>query len=170
VWLSHIYNHKPAQYLFKGTILLFALPLHMTLVEPEFVNLLRSTGIDSQHGGPVRPPFLLHGPPGYIGWLNRFLEIDSCVPYKVYKFALWTVHCTISCSIFVCKHYTKYLMMSFLCAVAVRYPRGGKSSAYLGSPKWKISPHQLRQINYKNIARFCNFLHFCSAGFIEKLG
>ncbi len=28
--------------------------------EPEFVNLLRSTGIDSQPGGPVRQPYLTY--------------------------------------------------------------------------------------------------------------
>ncbi len=30
--------------------------------EPEFVNLLRSSGNDSQHGGPVRQPFLTYRP------------------------------------------------------------------------------------------------------------
>jgi hypothetical protein len=28
--------------------------------EPVFVNLLRSPGIDSQHGGPVQQPYLLY--------------------------------------------------------------------------------------------------------------
>ena len=42
--------------------------------EPIFLNLLRSPGIDSQTGGPVRHPYWRTGPPGYIGWQNRFLE------------------------------------------------------------------------------------------------
>ncbi len=66
--------------------------------EPEFVNLLRSSEIDSQSGGPVRQPYLTYWPArphrlaesipwnrcwapltftnsgsGYIGWRNRFL-------------------------------------------------------------------------------------------------
>ncbi len=46
--------------------------------EPEFVNLLRSPGIDSQHGGPVGEPYLtswparLHRLAESIPW-NRFL-------------------------------------------------------------------------------------------------
>ncbi len=47
------------------------------LTEPVFVDLLRRPGIDSQPGGPVRNPICRTGPPGYIGWRNRFLGIDS---------------------------------------------------------------------------------------------
>ncbi len=37
----------------------------------QIVNLLRSPGIDFQHGGPVRQPYIWRtGPPGYIGWRN----------------------------------------------------------------------------------------------------
>ncbi len=32
----------------------------LSSTEPEFVNLLRSTGIDSQPGGPVRQPYLTY--------------------------------------------------------------------------------------------------------------
>ncbi len=43
--------------------------------EPEFLNLLRSPGIDSlvclYHN-----PFWRTGPPGYIGWQNRFIGIS----------------------------------------------------------------------------------------------
>jgi hypothetical protein len=45
--------------------------------EPVFVDLLRRPGIDSQPGGPVRNPICRTGPPGYIGWRNRFLGIDA---------------------------------------------------------------------------------------------
>jgi hypothetical protein len=42
--------------------------------EPEFVILLRSPGIDSQHGGQERQPYLTYRPAiEYIGWRNRFL-------------------------------------------------------------------------------------------------
>ncbi len=64
--------------------------LHCTVhsTEPVFVNLLRSPGIDFQPGGQVRPlprwarqPYIWRiGPLGYIGWLNRFLGIDSWSP------------------------------------------------------------------------------------------
>jgi hypothetical protein len=57
--------------------------------EPEFVNLLRIPGIDSQPGGPVRQHYLtyrparLHRLAKLISW-NRFLgSLD------VYKFGLW---------------------------------------------------------------------------------
>ncbi len=49
--------------------------------EPVFVDLLRRPVIDSQPGGPVRNPICRTGPPGYIGWRNRFLGIDSWAPY-----------------------------------------------------------------------------------------
>jgi hypothetical protein len=57
--------------------------------EPEFVNLLRSPGIDSQPGGPVRQHYLtyrparLHRLAKLIPW-NRFLD-----SLDVYKFGLW---------------------------------------------------------------------------------
>jgi hypothetical protein len=51
--------------------------------EPEFVNLLKSPGIDSQPGGPVRQPYLTYRPARlYIGWRNQFLKINSCAPSK----------------------------------------------------------------------------------------
>ncbi len=51
--------------------------------EPVFVDLLRGPGIegiDSHPGGPVRNPICRTGPPGYIGWRNRFLGIDAWAP------------------------------------------------------------------------------------------
>ncbi len=49
--------------------------------DPVFVNLLKSPGIDSQSGGPVRQPFLSYRPARlYIGWWNRLLGIDSWAP------------------------------------------------------------------------------------------
>ncbi len=59
-----------------------------TGTEPEFVNLLRSPGIDSQPGGPIRQPYLTYRPamlPSLaksIPW-NRFLG-----SLKVYIFGL----------------------------------------------------------------------------------
>ncbi len=50
---------------------------NQTCSEPEFVNILRSPGIDSQPGGPVRQPYLayrsarLHRLAESIPW-NRF--------------------------------------------------------------------------------------------------
>ncbi len=48
--------------------------------EPVFVNLLRSTGIDSQLGGPVRKPYLSHLPAKLHRLWNRILGIDFWVP------------------------------------------------------------------------------------------
>jgi hypothetical protein len=53
---------------------------HNNRPEPVFVNILRSPGIDSQHGGPVRHAYL----PSYIGLRNRFLG-----SINVYKYGLW---------------------------------------------------------------------------------
>ncbi len=52
----------------------------LSRTEPVFVDLLRGPGIDSQPGGPVRNPICRTGPPGYIGWRNRFLGIDAWAP------------------------------------------------------------------------------------------
>ncbi len=54
--------------------------VHCTKPEPVFVDLLRRPGIDSLPGGPVRNPICRTGPPGYIGWRNRFLGIDAWAP------------------------------------------------------------------------------------------
>jgi hypothetical protein len=52
--------------------------------EPVSVDLLKSPGIDSQPGVPVRQTFLSYrGPPGYIGCRNRFLG-----SINVYKYGL----------------------------------------------------------------------------------
>ncbi len=48
--------------------------------EPEFVNLLRSPGINPSLAGQYDNPIGCTGPPGYIGRLNRFLGIDSWAP------------------------------------------------------------------------------------------
>jgi hypothetical protein len=45
--------------------------------EPVFVDLLRSPGIDSSMAGLYDNPICRTCPPGYIGWRNRFLGIDS---------------------------------------------------------------------------------------------
>ncbi len=53
--------------------------------EPEFVNLLRSPGINSQPGRPVRQPYLTYRPARLytVGCRNRFLG-----SLNVYKFGL----------------------------------------------------------------------------------
>ncbi len=57
------------------------------LPEPGFVNLLRSPGIDSQPGGPVRQPYLSYRP----ARLHRLVE--SLLGYlNVYKYGLWWYH------------------------------------------------------------------------------
>jgi hypothetical protein len=47
-----------------------------SITEPEFVNLLRSPGINSQPGGQVRQPYLTYLP----ARLHLFLGIDSWAP------------------------------------------------------------------------------------------
>jgi|LakMenEpi03Aug12_release.lakeMendotaPanAssembly.Ray.scaffolds.fasta_scaffold339805_1 hypothetical protein len=58
---------------------LFSLITTLT-AEPEFVNILRSPGINSQPAGRDDNTIWCTGPPGYIGWWNRFLGIDSSSP------------------------------------------------------------------------------------------
>ncbi len=68
--------------------------------EPVFVDLLRRLGIDSHPGGPVRNPICRTGPPGYIGWRNRFQGIDSWAPYTFTKYGLCTAHCPDSLALY----------------------------------------------------------------------
>ncbi len=62
-----------------------------TASEPEFLNLLRSPGIDSQHGGPVRQLYLTHRP----ARLHRLAESVPCNRFlgslNGYKFGLTSV-------------------------------------------------------------------------------
>jgi hypothetical protein len=48
--------------------------------EPVFVDLSRIPGNDSQPAGRYDNPIYRTGPPGYIGFQNRFLGIDSWAP------------------------------------------------------------------------------------------
>jgi hypothetical protein len=90
-------------------------PLY-SLSEPVFVNLLRSPGIDSQPGRPVRQPIWRTGPPSYIGcgidslesipgFLKRLqiqalyskTQVGPSLPRKllvVRTVLYFTVHCT----------------------------------------------------------------------------
>ncbi len=52
----------------------FSLCTAAEYTEPEFVNLLRSPGIDSQPDGTVRQPIRRTGTSGCIGCRNRSLE------------------------------------------------------------------------------------------------
>jgi hypothetical protein len=60
----------------------------LSSAEPEFVNLLRSPGIDSKPGGPVRQPYLTYRP-------DRLHELAESIPWNrflgslnVYNFGL----------------------------------------------------------------------------------
>ncbi len=50
------------------------------LVEPVFVDLLRSQGIDSSMAALYDNPICRTSPPGYIGWRNRSIGIDFWAP------------------------------------------------------------------------------------------
>ncbi len=56
----------------NGSWLLYSKPRapqrHIHSPETEFVNLLRSSGIGSQPGGPVRQPYLTYWSAGLLGW------------------------------------------------------------------------------------------------------
>jgi hypothetical protein len=55
--------------------------LNWARTEPVFVNLIRSPEIDSSLAGRYDNPIFRTGPPRYIRWRNRLLEIDSWAPY-----------------------------------------------------------------------------------------
>ncbi len=71
--------------------------------ELEFVELLRSPGIDSQPGDTVWKPYLMFLPDSYIGWQNRSLEsnpgllkrlqIRAQVPLIVFHLVVSIVQC-----------------------------------------------------------------------------
>ncbi len=80
----------------------------LAIPEPEFVNLLKSPGIDPQPGGPVRHT----GPPGYITsgiysfesipglfecWQIRALDWNFfwCLATKEIDFALFSLHASL---------------------------------------------------------------------------
>ncbi len=67
---KYLFPHRSLQY-FNSFV-----PI-VQQAEPEFVNLLRSSGIDSLPAGRNDNPIWRTRPPGYIGWRNRFLGIDS---------------------------------------------------------------------------------------------
>jgi hypothetical protein len=50
--------------------------------EPVFVNLLRSPGIDSQHGGPVQQPYLSY-------WPARQLRLAESIPELLKRLQIW---------------------------------------------------------------------------------
>jgi hypothetical protein len=61
--------------------------------EPVFVDLLRGPGIDSQHGGPVRQPYLSYQParPHRLAvsvYRNRFLASKNVYKYGPWMYAL----------------------------------------------------------------------------------
>jgi hypothetical protein len=62
-------NHREGVMVFYQVFLLYP--------KPVFVDPSRSPEIEAQSSGPVRNPICRTGPPGYIGWRNRFLRIDS---------------------------------------------------------------------------------------------
>jgi hypothetical protein len=63
--------------------------IYIPRTEPEFVNILRSLGIDSQPGRPVRQPYLTH-------WPARLHRLAESIPWdrflgslNVFKFGIW---------------------------------------------------------------------------------
>jgi hypothetical protein len=54
-------------------------------IEPEFANLLKTSGSDSQPGGPLRQLYLTYRPPGYTqggeidSWLLKRLQVRALV-------------------------------------------------------------------------------------------
>ncbi len=89
--------------------------------EPEFVNLLRSPGIDSQCDGPVRQPYLTHRPARQhrlaesIPW-NRFLG-----SLNFYKFGLCLLLYSIRCLFFLpYGRSKKSLLRGVWCTLSVR--------------------------------------------------
>jgi hypothetical protein len=59
------------------------------LPEPVFVNLLRSPGIDSQDGGPLRQLYLLYRP-DRLHRLAESIPRNRCLgSLNVYKYGLW---------------------------------------------------------------------------------
>ncbi len=83
----------------------------MYKAEPIFANLLRSPGIDSQPGGPVRQPHLSY-------WPARLHRLSESIPrnrfldsLNVYKYELWLLRVAMRNVIFrfprVCKNITE---------------------------------------------------------------
>jgi hypothetical protein len=66
---------------FRGSKSTFNSPMQCLAIFSVFLNLLRSPGIDFQPGGRYDNPFCRTRPACYMGWLNRFLGIDSWAPY-----------------------------------------------------------------------------------------
>ncbi len=95
----HVYSTQPC---FLKRVLIFVIALLQALTslftnfmstEAEFVNLLRSPGIDSQLGGPVRKGYLTYWPARLLAesipW-NRFLG-----SLNIYKFGLSDLPCSL---------------------------------------------------------------------------
>jgi hypothetical protein len=61
----------------------------MKKTEPVFVDLLRSPGIDSQPGGPVRQPYLLYWPAKLHGPAKSISRNRFPGSLKVYEYGLW---------------------------------------------------------------------------------
>ncbi len=57
--------------------------------QPVFVNLLRSPGINSQPGGPVRQPYLSYRPARLPRLAKSIPRLRFLVSIKVYKYGLW---------------------------------------------------------------------------------
>jgi hypothetical protein len=62
-------------------------------LEPVFVNLLGSPGIDSQPGGPVQQPYFPYGPARLHRLAKSVSRKRLLGSINVYKYGLCTVHC-----------------------------------------------------------------------------
>jgi hypothetical protein len=86
--------------------------------EPVFVDLVRSPGIDSQPGGPVRNPVSRTGPPGYmlaesIPGLHKRLQIRAQstvnkIPRRLLLKVLRRMHCIFGL-FFIYTRYISYM-------------------------------------------------------------
>ncbi len=92
----------PAIFLPPPSCIYFSQAVNPQQPEPVFVNLLRSSGIDSHPGGPVRQPYLLYRP----AMLHRLAESNPrnrfLVSLNVYKYGLCILVHAVSCLQFSC--------------------------------------------------------------------
>jgi hypothetical protein len=123
-------------------LLLYNVELDQSYTEPVFVDLLRRPGIDSQPGGPVRNPSCRTGPPGYIGWRNRFPRNRFLGSINVYKSGLWTLLQYSSVQL--------RTLQRFISGPHLRYIK--HDLRVLGTPHWKLLKLPSSPLYERNIA------------------
>ncbi len=84
--LSIEFHISDGRRVFRETVQKINIPMQ---TKPEFVNILRSLGIDSQPGRPVRQPCLTHRP-ARLYWLAESIPWDRLLgSLNVFKFGIW---------------------------------------------------------------------------------